>query len=362
MNILIITGHPAQIHNFKHLKWELEKKGHKIFWLASDKEISKYLLEKYDIEYKLLPKPGKSVLSKAIHLIKNTLFLVRFLLKHKIDLTISRVSPYASLACFFLRKRHFTLTDTETAGIYDKVFGKLVTELFTANSFRRQLRKNQIRFDANIELFYLHPNRFQPMLRNEVESLLGIQTNQPYVVMRFVSWDAYHDKGLTGFTDANKIKAVEEFSKYAKVFISAEGELPEALKAHQINIPYERMHDVLAHGQMFFGESSTMASESSVLGVPAVYLNENWFGSTDEEADAGLLFPFRESLEDQKLAIQAGSRLLSCPQSIEKFHENHKKFLENKIDATGFMLWFIENYPTSVRIMRENPDYPNNFR
>ena len=29
--------------------------------------------------------------------------------------------------------------------------------------------------------------------------------------------------------------------------------------------------------------------------------------------------------------------------------------LKEKIDVTGFMVWFVEHYPESVRIMREDP-------
>ena len=36
--------------------------------------------------------------------------------------------------------------------------------------------------------------------------------------------------------------------------------------------------------------------------------------------------------------------------------------LVDKIDVTAFMVWFIENYPTTVKIMKENPDYQNNIK
>ena len=33
-----------------------------------------------------------------------------------------------------------------------------------------------------------------------------------------------------------------------------------------------------------------------------------------------------------------------------------------KIDVTAFMVWFVENYPDSVKIMRENSDYQLRFK
>ena len=35
--------------------------------------------------------------------------------------------------------------------------------------------------------------------------------------------------------------------------------------------------------------------------------------------------------------------------------------LNEKIDGTAFLVWFVENYPESEKIMRSNPDYQNNF-
>jgi hypothetical protein len=269
------------------------------------------------------------------------------------------VSPYYALAGFLLRKKHFVLADTESSGIYNTAFAKFVSAVLTAKSFQKTLRKDQIRFDGNIELFYLHPNRFTP---NEgILDLLGVEKGEPYVIMRFVSWDAYHDKGLSGFTDANKMRAVQEFSKHARVFISAEKELPPELEPYMIQIPPERMHDALAYASLFFGESATMASESAVLGTPAVFLNENWFGSTGEEEKYGLLFSFKSSLRDQEQAIAKGGELLSASDTKALMHTNRQRFLQDKIDVTAFMVWFIENYPDSFHTMRTNPDYQYRF-
>lgn len=360
MNVLLVSGHPAQVHNFRVLKTDLELRGHRTFWLASDKDVSKYLLNHYGIDYEELKKPGKSFFSKFVALFQNTIIAIKFIKKNQINLACSRVSPYISLACFILRINHIAITDTETAGIYDKFFGRFVSVLFTAKSFKRRIRIDQIRYDANIEMFYLHPNRFKPA--DDVSSLLGLKNNEPYVIMRYVGWDAYHDKDLSGFSDANKLKAVTEFSKYAKVFITSEKELPPDLMPYRIKIPPEKMHDVLANATLFFGESSTMASESAVLGTPAIYLNENWFGCTDEEMEYGLLFSFKANQSEQIKAIEKGLLLLKDKDIKTKMSNNRATFLEKKIDITAFMLWFIENYPESFAIMKKDPDFQYNFR
>ena len=122
------------------------------------------------------------------------------------------------------------------------------------------------------------------------------------------------------------------------------------------------MHDVLAHATLFFGESATMATESAVLGTPAIFLNENWFGSTDEAKEFGLLFSYKQNLSDQEKAIQKGLKLLSIPTLSSEMQKNREAFLKNKIDMTGFMVWFVENLPQSAKIMKENPDYQYRFK
>jgi hypothetical protein len=36
--------------------------------------------------------------------------------------------------------------------------------------------------------------------------------------------------------------------------------------------------------------------------------------------------------------------------------------LNNKIDVTGFMVWFVENYPSSIEILQKNPDFFQQFK
>ena len=42
--------------------------------------------------------------------------------------------------------------------------------------------------------------------------------------------------------------------------------------------------------------------------------------------------------------------------------KRRKKMLADKIDVTAFLVWFVENYPKSVKIMKGNPKYPERFK
>lgn len=58
------------------------------------------------------------------------------------------------------RKKQIGLTDTEITGIYNTIFSRFVGGVMTGKSFRINLVRKQIRYAGNIELFYLHRNRF----------------------------------------------------------------------------------------------------------------------------------------------------------------------------------------------------------
>ena len=89
------------------------------------------------------------------------------------------------------------------------------------------------------------------------------------------------------------------YSKYFRL-----SELPSDLEPYRIHIPIQRMHDVQAAAALFVGESATMASESVVLGTPAIYIDEVGRGYTDEEARHSLLWMFRPVANRNSLIIE----------------------------------------------------------
>lgn len=358
MNILFVTGHPAQVHNFRLVREALIRKGHQVYWLTTNKDICVQLLTTYGIPHKVLRKPQKTFFSRAKTLVVNTLFVMSFLCKNKINIAITRTDPYTSVAAFLLHKKHLILDDTEHAAKMSRPFAILSSAIILPRCYTGLLRKDQIYFAGNIELFYLHKKLFIP---SEPYSLLSIKPQEKYAIVRFVKWDAYHDKGLAGgFSTENKIALAQRLSEHVKVFITSEEKLPAALESYKIKIPIERMHDVLAGASLFIGESATMASESVVLGTPAVYVDEVGRGYTDEECEHGLLYMFRP--EEQLASIDKAVEIVSSDFDRAQFDVRYNEFLSQKINPTVFLTWFIENYPESEHIMRDNPDYQYQFK
>lgn len=358
MNVLFVSGHPAQVHNFRLVREMLIRHGHQVFWLTTDKDIATNLLNVYGIPYRLLQKPRKNLWGKIVALVRNVWFEIGWLRKNKIDVCVSRTCPYTCISAKLLHKPHIILDDTEHAAAKIQFFARMANTVIVPQCFYFTITPSQIKFAGNIELFYCHPKRY---CWREPWSLLGVKENTPYAVVRFVKWDAYHDVNLTGgFTNESKIELVKQLAKHIRVFISSEAELPEELENYRIHIPIERMHDVLCSASLFIGESATMASESVVLGTPAIYVDEIGRGYTDEECANGLLYMFRP--ETQKNAISKAAEVISPDFDMEAWKNKQKSWLDKTIDPTAFLCWFIENYPESERIMHSDPDYQYRFR
>ena len=112
-----------------------------------------------------------------------------------------------------------------------------------------------------------------------------------------------------------------------------------------------------------YGESATVASEAAVLGVPAIYVDSAGRCYTREEEEKyGLLFNFTESEEDQEKSILKGIELLSTPGILAEWQLRRRKMLNDKTDVTAFLVWFVETWPKSMKIMQETPGYPERFK
>lgn len=360
MKVLIDIGHPAQVHLFKNFAREMEKKGHSIFFTCREKESETYLLEKYGFNFHSFGRKYNSTFGKLWGLIEFDIKEFVRGIKFKPDIFLSAGSMYAAHAAFLLRKPHITFEDTfnfEQIRLY-----KPFTEIILTGDFENPLNNEKvIKYSGYHELAYLHPNWFLP--DKSILTDLNVSEKEKYVIVRFISWNASHDLGHTGISDENKSKIVNEFSKYARVFISAESGMPDELLKYRIDIPFDRMHDAMNYAYLVFGEGASMVSEAGVLGVPGILLNNKYLHLQQNlEKNYGLVFNFTESEEDQLKAIEKGIEILNTTNIKKEWQNRKNKMLGEKIDVTTFLVWFIEDYPDSIKIIRENPEYQNRFK
>jgi len=357
MKIFIDIGHPAHVHYFKNFIKIMTKEGHKVFVSARDRYPVKELLEANNIEFYNRGKGKNSMLGKLMYMLYADIRLLFKAIKFKPDVFIAFGAVYLTHVSKMMNKPSIFIDDTDNARLNRKFYIPFATHIFTPDIFKFDLGKKQIRFKGYMELAYLHPKYFKS--ENNAHNILGIAKNDAYVIIRFVNWQANHDIGHNGISIENKIKAVSEFSKYAKVFITSEKELPSELEPYRIKIEPHHMHEIISSAEMLYGESATMASEAAVLGVPAIFIDDDGRCYTDEEEQRyGMVFNFTESESDVEKSIEKGLGILK---SNLDYKEKRKKILKEKISFTDYLHWLVTNYPKSIDQLKEDTEFQNKF-
>ncbi len=361
MRILIDIGHPGHVHLFRPFSEEMMKRGHVIFFTCRQKEFEIELLEAFSFDYKCFGRHYKSFSGKIWGLVKFNIQMIFITVKFKPDVFLSHGSIYAAQVAWLLNKPHVSLEDTFNFEQI-KLYKPFTSCILTGDYPHPDLGQKEINYSGFHELAYLHPKRFN-LLKMSGQEILGLNKNEKYIILRFVSWEATHDKGHSGHTPQMKREIVRKFSKYYRVFISSEKELPMELEKYKLAIKPEMIHYVLKDALLVFGESATMATEAAMLGTPSIFIDYNSrFYTKELEKRHGSIFNFTSSPIDQERALKKGLKLLQAKNLKEHFIKKRNKMLADKIDVTAFLVWFVENYPESISIMKENTDYQYRFR
>lgn len=361
MNIYLDIIHPATFHFFHKFIGIMVRQGHDFFISAKDKEVTLELLDHYKINYFNRGKAANSPMGKALNIIMTDIKLYGRVRNFAPDIVISFSSPVAAHVAFLLNVPCITLEDTECADIVQKSYLPFSQVVLTPSCFSKKLGRKQLYFNSYKELAYLYPCYFTPS--TNIRALLGIRSDERYILMRFVSRNALHDVGEAGMIDLFKSELVERISAQVRVFITSEISLPQDLEPYRITIPAEEMHSALACASLLIGESATMAAEAAMLGVPAIFIDNQGRGYTDElENRYNLVYNFKPTREGMSMAMNKAIELLHMPDRETIFQQHRNQLLSEKIDPTAFMVWFVENYPESVKVMKENPDYQNRFK
>ena len=359
MKILFNIGHPAQVHLFKNLIRELERRGHQCKITTIAKDVSLYLLDAYGFEYEVVGEGKPTLATKALELMRVESRLYRIARSFGPDLLVGGVgNVYVAHVGKLLKRPSIVFDDTEHAKIDHRLMDPFVSVICTPSCYRGNIGPKQIRYNGYHELAYLHPNRFTP--NSSVLAEIGLTEDDPFIIVRFVSWEASHDIGQHGIRD--KVGLVKALESYGRVLITSEGALPEELRSYQIRVSPEKLHDLLYYATLYVGEGATTASECAVLGTHAIYVNSLGLGYTTEEDEKYHLvsdFSGRDCT-DETVLVEA-RRLLQNPDLRKEGKQKATTLVQDKIDVTMFMVWFIEHYPQSVDLMKSEPGIQQQF-
>ena len=362
MKILIDIGHPAHVHLLKSTAKELSMRGHNVYYSVRDIPVAKHLMETYGMTpYVDLGGKKDSLVGKAQTVLHQDWELFKFVKNNRIDFGLSsgivlpHVSQFTSMSAF-----KFDDDDDSAEPLVVKFGHPFAAATFTPDSITRKTPK-AIYYAGTHELAYLHPNRFSP--DPAVLSKAGIAEGERFFIMRFVAFKGHHDINQGGLSLEQKQKLIDLLKQYGRVIITSERPIEPEFEQYRLPVHPEEIHSLMAYASMFLGDSQTMTSEAAILGVPALKCN-TFAGRlsvpNELEQKYGLCYAYHP--DDFDKFYDHVKRLLEDEHTKEEWAEKRKKFLAEKIDVTAFFTWFIENYPESRRIMKENPDYQYRFK
>ena len=358
MNIHIDTGHAAEIYFFKNIAEQLEKNGHSVFFAIRAKDCALPIAEKLQIKFISKGRGSNVVLLKPFYFLRALWVLYTQTRKIKPDIFVSFASPYAGVIAKIFKKHHIAFLDTEHGKIlqwFDKTF---TTHIITPACFQQNLGTKQIIVNTYKELAYLSPAYF-----TSSESIRkDLNLPEQFVLVRLVNHGATHDVFKKQWHRQSKLQWIMQLAQNYPLIISSEIKLPAGLEPYRFAFPPHLLHQIIARAKLVVGESATVATESAMLGMPSVYIDYNSRGYIDEiENTYRLIKRYKPEPDELKKAERFIHATMQSPPN-PKYKEKRQQLLSEKIDITKFMVWFIENYPESARIMKENPDYQYNFK
>lgn len=347
MKILVDILHPAHVHFFRNAIDVFRKKGDEVIIVARDKECVTELLDGYGLAYTLISTQKRGLFGLVTEMVSRSWKLFLIARKFKPDFMIGIMGPSIAVVGKFLKSKTIIFYDTEMAGITNWFAYPLADMVCTPACYTDTVRGTHRTYAGYHELAYLHPDRFTP--DPAIPAKLGVLPQEPYFVVRFVSWDASHDLAEHGISLENKYRIVRLLERYGRVFISSEGTLPEDLQHYVPALPADKMHHLLAFAGLFIGESATMASECSVLGVQSVYIAKTSRGYIDEQRDRyDLVHIFTH--EQQDAAIETLQTLLDDTQTADAGRKAGDRLLADMIDVTGWLTEYLaQEYRTHRR-------------
>jgi len=336
MRVQFDLGHPAHVHLFKNAIRTLVSEGHSVAVSSRDKEVTTDLLEAYGIDHTVLSTKGTTTAELISEWSLREIRTLRYMRKFDPDVVVSRILPSAVHAAALTGATSVVVTDTEYEGLTAKLIAPFVDYWCTSKHFSRAFGGIHRRHEGFDELAYLHPNWFDPdpdRLREH-----GVDPDEPYFVLRFVSMGAHHDVSRKGFSPAAKRKLVKDLSEHGTVYISSERPLPADLGAYSVPVPPEDIHHLLAFSRLYIGDSETMATEAALLGTPTIRANshadDGQLGVFVQLEDRGLV----KSVVDESEAHDRAVELATDPKAVDRWESRREALLDESIDLTEHLL------------------------
>ncbi|MDP4282708.1 MAG: DUF354 domain-containing protein [Bacteroidota bacterium] len=361
MKILCLLSHPAQFYFFKNTITRLRELGDTVTVLIKTKDILEELLNETGWEYEnILPVVrGKSRRAIIGSLLKRDDKVLQITRKTKADLLMGSDASLAH-AAKLLGKPCLSFTEDDYAVIH---YLADLTFPFTRHIITPEIcdvgkwESKKIGYKGYMKLAYLHPDYFTPD-----RSKVNIPVNKPYYLIRLSGLNAHHDFGIKGISKEVLRKIIEMLSETGNVFINSEIRSSYCFPDLHIDFPPIDIHHYLNYAEMLVSDSQSMSMEAAMLGTPSIRISD-FSGriSVLEELEKKYSLTYGVKPSDEQGIFDTVNKLLNMPDRKEIFQARRKKMLNDKIDVTAFLTWFIHDYPASAIVMKKLPEFQYKF-
>ena len=276
----------------------------------------------------------------VIHL---TLWMWWFVVRHRIDIAVSSGVVLSQVSRFCHMKAIILNDDDDIVEPLTVRWGHRYSyAVLTPDCIHRQT-PHAVYYAGTHELAYLHPNRFKP--DPKVLGQVGLQQGDPFFIMRFVAFQGHHDLHERGLSLQQKEHLVALLSRHGRVLITSEKPLPDSLEPYRAAIPPEQMHHLMAFATLFVGDSQTMTSEASLLGVPAVKCNTfaGRLSVPNMLEQYGLCQSYTPDQFDEM--CHSIEQLISNPDTRKEWIRKRDHFISEHIDVSAYLTQFLEQIP-----------------
>lgn len=338
MKVLFDLNHPAHVHFFRHPMALLRERGWEIVVASRVKDVAIPLLAELGIEHHLLSaQTGGGALGLARELVRRDLALYRLARACRPDAMAAIGGTFVAHVGWATGIPSLVFYDTENATLQNAITYPLASRVIVPRCYAGWVPRSHLRYPGYHELSYLHPERFRP--NREIAVRAGLDLERDNFLVRTVSWQANHDTFEAGWDARLLRRLVGWLAERGKVHVSSEAALPDDLACFAYQGRASDIHHVMANCRLVIGESATMASESAVLGVPAIYAARTGRGYTDEQEERyGLVRNLRRLAWDD-LREAAQTMLAESP---EAYAARRQSLLGDTVDVAAFVADMVE--------------------
>jgi uncharacterized protein len=366
MKFLFFFVHPSKVHLYRTTINRLIADGHLVDILITKKDVLEDLVIEEGWRYtNIFPEGRKmkgipTVVSAIINTVRTIYRLLKFTKGKKYDLFIT--DDLLVVVGKLKKTPTIMFTDDDIGNVPEaSVLLGLATHIIAPHCTDiGRFSHKKIVVNAHKQSAYIGPETYKyvnPVSKSDLKK-------DKYYLLRLVSLKATHDQGKSGITNQDLRRLIQLLENYGTVYISAERNVPEEFENYLLDIRSKDILSFIYNAEIFICDSQSMAAEAGFLGTPFIRFNDfiGKIGTLEELENKYQLGYGIKTNEIEKLFDTLEKLLKQINLKNDEWKERRKRLFSETIDLSEFLIWFCENYPQSVMIMKENRDYQFNFK